>query len=780
MKIGTSILSRIAIAGALACLLLPSHTYARSVKQKKEAARTQFETAERMREALDGRPESQRTKRDYQKVIDAYRKVYYTAPNVTKADASVLAVAELLDDQGRVLHDPKSFKDAIGQLVFLRREYPGSKYRAEALFTIGQIYRDDLDDSDQAKTTFADFLKHYPGNSHAPEAKKAIAEIDAPASSPFAAKEKRERAPRTRAGKTSTDSAKSGDSEKTAAIADEETAPAPPQQQQNVSASAPATDAQPHHLPRLTGVRHWSTPDYTRVAIDLEQEVKYQTGRVPHPDRIFFDLYGTKLASDLVGKTFEVDAGFLHKVRVAQYKPNMARVVLDVDDVAEYSAFLLPNPYRLIIDIHGKLPHQQVAAKQEPKPVQPEVKQPEVKQPVKVADTVSDVIVTNLKKPEIKRTENPATLPQTETSRSALEKTALEKTGLSKATPVNTADKPSNEKTSEVAKADIPKADIAKITANDTGVDDPGKVTGKPTTGPTFEAIAPHESSRTKKKVSEPSPRMPVSTSRVAAPTSSGERSLIRALGLKIGKIVVDAGHGGHDTGTIGPNGLEEKDLVLEVALKLGKLLEDRLGAEVIYTRDDDTFIPLETRTAIANKEQADLFISIHANSSSDSTARGVETYYLNFTSRTDALEVAARENAVSEKSIHELQDLVKKIALKEKIGESREFAEDVQKSLYTGLNAKSPGLRNRGVKKAPFVVLIGANMPSILAEISFVSNPADEKRLKTSDYRQRIAESLFKGVSKYVSSLSGVKVASKNSGSGAGTADGTASVALK
>jgi N-acetylmuramoyl-L-alanine amidase len=237
---------------------------------------------------------------------------------------------------------------------------------------------------------------------------------------------------------------------------------------------------------------------------------------------------------------------------------------------------------------------------------------------------------------------------------------------------------------------------------------------------------------------------------------------LIRALGLKIGRIVVDAGHGGHDTGTIGPHGLEEKDLVLDVALKLGKLLEDRLGAEVVYTRDDDTFIPLETRTAIANKEQADLFISIHANSSSDQAARGVETYYLNFTSSRDALEVAARENAVSEKSIHELQDLVKKIALKEKIEESREFAADVQKSLYTGLNAKNPGIRNRGVKKAPFIVLIGANMPSILAEISFVSNPGDEKKLKTSEYRQRIADSLYKGVAKYISGLSGVKVASR------------------
>ena len=205
-----------------------------------------------------------------------------------------------------------------------------------------------------------------------------------------------------------------------------------------------------------------------------------------------------------------------------------------------------------------------------------------------------------------------------------------------------------------------------------------------------------------------------------------------------------------------------EKDLVLDVSLRLGRLLESRLGVDVVYTRDDDTFIPLETRTAIANEKQADLFISVHANSSPDPDARGVETYYLNFTSSPDALEVAARENAVSEKSIHELQDLVKKITLKEKIDESRELASDVQTSLYQGLSNKNPNLHNRGVKKAPFVVLIGANMPSILAEISFVSNPIDEQRLETPEYRQKIAESLYKGIAKYVGGLSGVKVASK------------------
>jgi N-acetylmuramoyl-L-alanine amidase len=250
--------------------------------------------------------------------------------------------------------------------------------------------------------------------------------------------------------------------------------------------------------------------------------------------------------------------------------------------------------------------------------------------------------------------------------------------------------------------------------------------------------------------------------SREARPTAAGDRSLTRALGLKIGKIVIDAGHGGHDTGTIGPNGLLEKDVVLDVAKRLGRLLETRLGAEVVYTRRDDTFVPLETRTAIANRERADLFISIHANSSHDSDARGVETYYLNFTSSPEALEVAARENAVSEKSIHELQDLVKKIALKEKIEESREFAGDVQESLYGGLALNNAGIRDRGVKKAPFIVLIGANMPSILAEISFVSNPTDERKMETSEHRQRIAESLYRGVSRYVNGLSGVKVASK------------------
>src|SRR5215472_9550471 len=728
MKIESRILTRIALAACVACVVVSS-AEARTVKQKKQAARTQFETAERLREALDGRPESQRTRRDYLKVLDAYRKVYYTAPTSNKAEAAVLAVAELLDEQGRVFNDPKNYKDAIGQLVFLRREYPGSKYRVEALFTIGEIFRDDLNDPVQAKATFEDYLKHYPSSRLAPQAKQALAEMADLERTASAKKRSARLKTPARSASTRTKAAWASITPTPApeAQAEEKAAPekaskpvrdrdavtadqgAPADVAADQSSAQPAQDISlnpaPHRIARLTSVRHWSTPDYTRVAIDLEQEVQYQVGRVPHPDRIFFDLVGTRIAPDLVGKSFEVEAGFLHRIRVAQYKATTARVVLDVDDVAEYSAFLLPNPYRLIIDIHGKLPARQVAA------VKPEVTAPVT--PVaaardkKAESTTSDVTVTQLKpatsarpaevisaQPPAEKTKLPAVTSQEAKSTQSPAQSTVSRPAPEPAAAAQPA-KDSSEKTTTTKDrgpaaekaVEVAKAEPAKITVDDTVMDEPARTTSKPTTGPTFQAIAPQESSRNRKKTADSVSKASGSTSHVAAPTAAGNRSLIRALGLKIGKIVVDAGHGGHDTGTVGPNGLMEKDLVLDVALKLGKLLETKLGAEVVYTRDDDTFIPLETRTAIANKEQADMFISIHANSSSDTSARGVETYYLNFTTSRDALEVAARENAVSEKSIHELQDLVKKIALKEKIEESREFAADVQRSLYAGLS---------------------------------------------------------------------------------------------
>lgn len=249
---------------------------------------------------------------------------------------------------------------------------------------------------------------------------------------------------------------------------------------------------------------------------------------------------------------------------------------------------------------------------------------------------------------------------------------------------------------------------------------------------------------------------IPPGAPRSAQRDSRGGRSLIRALGLKVEKVVIDPGHGGHDTGTIGPSGLKEKDLALDLALRLGRLVSERMGCEVIYTRTEDVYVPLEARTELANQSRADLFLSIHANGSRLRSASGPEAYYLNFTTDASALELAARENATSSRGIHELQDLIQKIAQKEKVQESREFAASIQKALYAGLRSG----KNRGVKKAPFLVLVGAQMPSVLVEVAFLSNPREERLLKQPEYRQRVAEALYRGLFSYASTLSHFQLA--------------------
>ncbi|HEY1271021.1 MAG TPA: N-acetylmuramoyl-L-alanine amidase [Terriglobales bacterium] len=224
-------------------------------------------------------------------------------------------------------------------------------------------------------------------------------------------------------------------------------------------------------------------------------------------------------------------------------------------------------------------------------------------------------------------------------------------------------------------------------------------------------------------------------------------------------KIVIDAGHGGWDLGTVGRKGLLEKDLVLDVAQRLGDLLRARLGTDVVYTRGDDTYIPLERRAEIANETQADVFVSIHANYSDYPSARGVETYYTNFSSPTNSLEIEKRENATANQ-IPTPVSLTGQ-ALKERTEESRQLAASVERALHSVLSTRNPGIRDRGVKEAGFVVLTGTSMPAILAEVSFVSSPADEEKLQSTEYRQHIAMALYKGIARYAATSTHIKVAS-------------------
>lgn len=274
------------------------------------------------------------------------------------------------------------------------------------------------------------------------------------------------------------------------------------------------------------------------------------------------------------------------------------------------------------------------------------------------------------------------------------------------------------------------------------------------TTGP----AAPDTKSAAAPAGPAPLPSRPAVSPGLSAPAvpsvnSNGQFSLARQLGLGISRIVIDPGHGGHDPGTRA-NGLNEADLTLDVALRLKKLLAKEPGVDVVMTRDKDVYIPLEERTAIANREAADLFLSIHVNASRNRKAAGVETYVLNFASNPEAEEVAARENSASGRTMHSLPSIVQAIALNNKIDESRDLAAAVQKAMVGRLKARNGALRDRGVKQAPFVVLIGAGMPSVLAEMAFITNKQEGQLLKTAAYRQTIAEALFDAIVRYQRAL--------------------------
>jgi N-acetylmuramoyl-L-alanine amidase/type II secretory pathway predicted ATPase ExeA len=350
-----------------------------------------------------------------------------------------------------------------------------------------------------------------------------------------------------------------------------------------------------------------------RVVVLLDGVIHYDSARISGPERIYFDLHNARLNRSVGQTTIPLKTGLVKWVRAAQNTDDVVRLVLDASGAKAYSAQMLSNPSRLVIDVHAQ--------------------------------------------------------------------------------------------------------------ANSKGTTDTQLQTA---------AYGSWNSS--------------------GAP---GQPTLSRELGLKISRIVIDPGHGGFDTGAMGPHGLVEKNLCLDVALRLGKLIEQNIpAAEVMYTRKGDTYVPLEERTAIANNAHADLFISIHANSSDSAEARGVETYYLSLASSPEAMRLATRENALGGLSLHDLPELIQKITRNEEISECKQLASDIQHALVGRLELVSRSETDRGVKQAPFVVLTGAKMPAVLSEISFLSNAKDERLLLQNSQRERIAEGLYSGIAAYLDSL--------------------------
>jgi N-acetylmuramoyl-L-alanine amidase len=451
------------------------------------------------------------------------------------------------------------------------------------------------------------------------------------------------------------------------------TASPPPATQGDIEAedekeSSPATPAEAGLLPKVTGIRHWSSAESSTVVIDMQDQVQYEAHRLPNPERIYFDLHDTTLAAGFSSRTITVNDALLQRVRVAQPMAGVTRVVLETTGASDFSVSLEPNPYRLVVEVRksGAKPH-----------------------PRATVDLFAPV--------------NPVPSDQTATKVPADQ--------------INGDQKAQNQITlNPISLKQIPLTPI------------------------------PQGSGAMSSNDSEP----PLSSK----PLYAGEAlTPIHAPKLR---IVLDAGHGGWDLGTVGRKGLLEKNLVLDIVERLGHLVESRLGAEVIYTRKDDSYLSLEKRAEIANLAQANLFVSIHANYSDYPSARGVETYYTHTYS-----SVKARTEQADEARTQTINWT--NVDIREKVHESRRVAASVQRALYAMLAANNPGLRNRGIKEAQYVVLTGTSMPAILAEVSFVSSPTDENNLQSSTYRQQIAEALYSGIAHYQASNRNVKMASSS-----------------
>ncbi|NVN93172.1 MAG: N-acetylmuramoyl-L-alanine amidase [Desulfuromonadales bacterium] len=372
----------------------------------------------------------------------------------------------------------------------------------------------------------------------------------------------------------------------------------------------------------LDNIKHWSNPDYTRVSLELDHDVAWEShelgkGVADKPGRIFIDLNRTRLARGV--KDITIGDGLLIGARVAQYRPDVVRVVLDTENIKNYKIFPLSDPARLIIDVRGERP--------------------------------------------------------TEISR-------LEQS-------ISTAPEPLPEAKHE-------------------------------------EAVVVAKKIRSPRKTNL----------------------------SKIRRIVVDPGHGGHDSGAVGAGGTQEKDIVLSIGLKLRDMLKEELGLDVVMTRSSDVFIPLEERTAIANKVNADLFVSVHANAANNRNASGIETYYLNLAKTDKAAQLAAKENGTSLEKVSVLQAILFDLMANYKLNDSAHLANDVQKALHKKIRGLHADVKNLGVKQGPFYVLVGATMPSILVETAFLSNAQEETRLKNGEYQDATAEGIMEGVRGYISSM--------------------------
>lgn len=569
------ILKRLLLCLVTAILLLaPNAVLAESAEQAYLKARDAYQVLQNSARKQMYRDQWERVFKQFEAVSARYPQ----APRAADAEYMCGKTMAGLHAVSRIRADAERAVEIFQRMALA---YPASNLADDALMLAGELLEERLADKSRAYQVYRQLVDSLPDGDMAPKARSRLTAL---------------------------------------------AAYAPPPQKAPVRATTPAVSAQLQPGSgegRLTALRHWSNPGYTRIVLDVSKEARFTShylaadAAAGTPPRLYIDIEKTGLDDNLQETTL-VDDGLLRQIRTGRPQPDTVRVVLDLVSMGDYKVFPLSDPWRIVIDI--------------------------------AAD-----------------------------------------------------------------KAPVLKSNQAEITA---------------LPGTAGDAIA---------KVLKDAPQAP--PPHIAKPPAA-------AAGLR--RIVVDAGHGGKDPGAVGANGLLEKDVTLKLAKELARELTRELGCEVILTRDRDVYLPLEERTAIANKVGADLFISLHANATKNRKAYGIETYYLNFSKNDQAAAVAARENGTSLKQVSDLELILFDLMANSKINESSRLAAVIQETLVRNMSKKYSDIKDLGVRQGPFYVLLGASMPSVLVETAFISHPREEKRLASGDFQKAAAQAIALAVKDY------------------------------
>ena len=566
---------------AVAFLVVPPHIEGKTPQKAAEL----LKKADRTKKGLYSAAKKKRYRHNWLKCAAQYKGVYDRYPKSPSAPRALYQAADLYTRLYKYSYKSEDLDAAISLYRKLVAEY-GSHFLADdAQYRIGEIYYRIKKDPSQAYVEFLKVDVRFPKGDMRPRAKKKLDQLAATLNT------NKERKNKER---------KNGDP-----------GPTPGNQRATVQ-----------------NIRYWSTPNYTRVVIDVKSPVKYEhhlleadsTHKKP---RLYLDLHNARV-SKRIDSVVPIKDDLLQKARAGQYTEDTVRVVLDTEKLVGYNVFHLYDPFRIVVDVRG------------------------------------------------------------------FEK---RKTG-----------------TQPEGRGEKSFAPVAKKRKVEQGI----------------------------KKTEKPDETI----------------SLARQLGLNVNRIVIDPGHGGKDPGCKSHGKYKEKNITLSLAKRLASRLKKEIGCEVLLTRNKDAFLSLEQRTAIANMEKADLFISLHVNAHKDSRIHGLETYFLNMATDQQAVMVAARENATSEKSISDLQTILNDLMMNTKIRESSRLAHHVQKGMVGGAMHRYKGIRNLGVKQAPFYVLIGAQMPAVLVEVGFLSNGTERKRLMNKAYQERLAAGICEGIKRYIESI--------------------------